>query len=91
MTLNTVDFNSKARKTIAWSNIVFVLGGPGSGRKSKLTSGKGTQCAKISKEFNYVHLSAGDLLRKEVATGSVLGVEIDNIIRDGQIVPMVSK
>jgi hypothetical protein len=38
-------------------DIVFVLGGPG--------SGKGTQCAKLVKEFNFMHLSAGDLLRAE--------------------------
>jgi UMP-CMP kinase len=35
--------------------VVFILGGPG--------SGKGTQCDLIVKKFNYVHLSAGDLLR----------------------------
>lgn len=29
--------------------VVFVLGGPG--------SGKGTNCAKIVEDFNYVHLS----------------------------------
>ncbi len=66
---------------IAWSNIVFVLGGPG--------SGKGTQCIRISKEFNYFHLSAGDLLRAEVHTGSDLGKRIDAMIKEGKIVPMV--
>ena len=65
----------------SWSNIVFVLGGPG--------SGKGTQCARISKEFNYFHLSAGDLLRAEVSTGSELGKKIDGMIKEGKIVPMV--
>ena len=36
-------------------------GGPG--------SGKGTQCAKIEKQFGFKHISAGDLriLRQEVA------------------------
>ena len=34
------------------------LGGPG--------SGKGTQCARIVENFGFIHLSAGDLLRKEV-------------------------
>lgn len=29
-------------------------------------AGKGTQCALLAKEFNFVHLSAGDLLRAEV-------------------------
>ena len=38
--------------------IVFVLGGPG--------SGKGTQCERIVANFGYTHLSAGDLLRAEV-------------------------
>jgi adenylate kinase family enzyme len=66
----------------SWSNIVFVLGGPG--------SGKGTQCARIAKEFNYFHLSAGDLLRAEVNTGSDLGKRIDEMIKEGKIVPMVS-
>ena len=60
--------------------IVFVLGGPG--------SGKGTQCANIVKEFGYVHLSAGDLLRAEVVRGSEHGVMIDNYIREGKIVPI---
>lgn len=36
-------------------DLVFVLGGPG--------SGKGTLCARLAKEFGATHLSAGDLLR----------------------------
>ena len=35
--------------------VVFILGGPG--------SGKGTQCDLIVKKYNYLNLSAGDLLR----------------------------
>ena len=42
--------------------VVFVLGGPG--------AGKGTQCANIVREYGWVHLSAGDLLRAERETGS---------------------
>jgi hypothetical protein len=42
--------------------VVFVLGGPG--------AGKGTQCANIVREYGWVHLSAGDLLRAEQETGS---------------------
>jgi len=59
--------------------IVFVLGGPG--------AGKGTQCSLITKEFDFVHLSAGDLLRAEIQSGSSHGVMIDNMIKNGQIVP----
>ncbi|KAB0801029.1 hypothetical protein PPYR_05383 [Photinus pyralis] len=62
-------------------NVVFVLGGPG--------SGKGTQCAKIVKEFGYVHLSAGDLLREErLNPKSEFGELIEEYIREGKIVPV---
>ncbi len=37
------------------NKVIFILGGPG--------SGKGTQCELIVKKYNYIHLSAGDLLR----------------------------
>lgn len=45
--------------------VVYVLGGPG--------SGKGTQCSKIAALFGFDHLSVGDLLEKEVASGSESG------------------
>lgn len=38
--------------------VLFVLGGPG--------SGKGTQCENMKNRFGYVHFSTGDLLREEV-------------------------
>jgi len=60
-------------------DIIFVLGGPG--------SGKGTQCARISNEYGFVHLSAGDLLRAEIQAGSKDGALIAGMIREGQIVP----
>jgi len=60
--------------------VVFVLGGPG--------AGKGTQCAKLVQEFNFCHLSAGDLLRAEQQReGSQYGQLIQNCIREGNIVP----
>lgn len=59
--------------------VIFVLGGPG--------SGKGTQCVKIVSEFGFVHLSAGDLLREEQASGSKHGEMIANMIKNGEIVP----
>lgn len=60
--------------------VVFVLGGPG--------SGKGTQCANLVKEFPLQHLSAGDLLRAEVASGSPGGIEIETFLKEGLIVPV---
>ncbi|CAL5018689.1 unnamed protein product [Urochloa decumbens] len=59
--------------------IAFVLGGPG--------SGKGTQCTKIASDFGFAHLSAGDLLRHEIASGSEKGELILDIIKQGRIVP----
>ncbi|XXG44632.1 hypothetical protein AAC387_Pa01g4380 [Persea americana] len=59
--------------------VVFVLGGPG--------SGKGTQCANIVEHFGYTHLSAGDLLRAEIKSGSENGTMIQNMIQEGKIVP----
>ncbi|XP_061746491.1 UMP-CMP kinase isoform X2 [Nerophis ophidion] len=61
--------------------VVFVLGGPG--------AGKGTQCAKIVENYNYTHLSAGDLLRAERARdGSEFGQLISSFIKEGKIVPV---
>uniref|UniRef100_A0A165A3P8 adenylate kinase n=1 Tax=Daucus carota subsp. sativus TaxID=79200 RepID=A0A165A3P8_DAUCS len=59
--------------------VIFVLGGPG--------SGKGTQCANIVQHFGYTHLSAGDLLRAEMKSGSENGEMIQNMIKEGKIVP----
>ncbi|KAL0856222.1 hypothetical protein Bca101_061375 [Brassica carinata] len=59
--------------------VIFVLGGPG--------SGKGTQCAYIVEHFGYTHLSAGDLLRAEIKSGSENGTMIQNMIKEGKIVP----
>ncbi|GAA5797457.1 adenylate kinase-domain-containing protein [Helicostylum pulchrum] len=61
--------------------VVFVLGGPG--------AGKGTQCENLTKDYGFVHLSAGDLLRAEQKReGSKYGELINNYIREGLIVPM---
>lgn len=58
--------------------IVWVLGGPG--------CGKGTQCAKIVEKYGFTHLSSGDLLRAEVASGSDEGRELEAIMKEGKLV-----
>eukprot|EP01084_Bolivina_argentea_P312157 540415_1 len=60
--------------------VFFVLGGPG--------AGKGTQCQNIVTEFGFIHLSAGDLLRKERNSGSENAQLINNYIKQGKIVPV---
>ncbi len=60
--------------------VIFVPGQPG--------SGKGTQSANIVKDFEFVHLSAGDLLRAERSSGSKESALIESYIKDGRIVPV---
>uniref|UniRef100_A0A2D4Q353 Adenylate kinase isoenzyme 1 n=1 Tax=Micrurus surinamensis TaxID=129470 RepID=A0A2D4Q353_MICSU len=60
--------------------IVFVVGGPG--------SGKGTQCEKIVQKYGYTHLSTGDLLREEVSSGSDRGKKLSAIMEKGELVPL---
>jgi adenylate kinase len=64
------------------STVLFVLGGPG--------TGKGTQCDRIKARYpGVVHLSAGDLLRDEVKSGSALGQKCGELMKEGKLVPMV--
>ena len=61
------------------NHVVFVLGGPG--------AGKGTQCANIVRDYNFTHLSAGDLLRAHMKSGTEDGNMVAQMIKDGKIVP----
>jgi len=77
--LNTTTTKKKKKKMSEESTVIFVLGGPG--------SGKGTQCAKIVDSFGYVHFSAGDLLRQFVRSGTKEGNECAEMMQQGKIVP----
>lgn len=57
------------------------LGGPG--------CGKGTQCELIVEKFGHKHLSLGDLLRKQVSSGSELGAMLEEYMKKGELVPIV--
>jgi adenylate kinase len=50
-------------------------------------SGKGTQSDKLVEEYGLVHLSTGNLLRREIAEQTDLGIEAKNYIDKGQLVP----
>jgi UMP-CMP kinase len=78
--------NSKKDRSVALTSrpkfhVVFVLGGPG--------SGKGTQCALITKQYqSWKHLSAGDLLRAARNDPSnPIGAELNEYISTGKLVP----
>lgn len=66
-------------KKLEESKIIFVVGGPG--------SGKGTQCEKIVEKFGFTHLSSGDLLRDEVKSGSDMGETLNQMMQKGELVP----
>ena len=62
------------------SKAVFLLGGPG--------CGKGTNAEKIVRDFGYIHLSAGDLLREERNNpNSKQGELINSFMKEGKLVP----
>jgi adenylate kinase len=58
---------------------IILCGAPG--------SGKGTQSAFIANKYGVQHLSTGDVLRAEIASGSELGKQIDALISQGNLVP----
>ena len=58
--------------------LLLFLGAPG--------AGKGTQADLISRTNSYLHLSTGELLRKEIETNTILGIEVKDIINRGELV-----
>jgi adenylate kinase len=58
--------------------LVF-LGGPG--------AGKGTQAARMAKEFGIPHISTGEILRKAAADGTPLGLAAKARMDQGELVP----
>ena len=60
-------------------NVVFVLGGPG--------TGKGTMCELAESQLGWTHLSTGDLLRTERQAGGPTAATIEEFIAAGKLVP----
>ena len=50
-------------------------------------AGKGTQSQKLIAHYNLVHLSTGDLLRAQIAQGTVLGLQAKKLMDEGLLVP----
>ena len=57
---------------------LLFLGAPG--------AGKGTQAELICKTNSFLHLSTGDLLRKEIEMNTNLGRKVKDIMNDGKLV-----
>ncbi|MDC0502673.1 nucleoside monophosphate kinase [bacterium] len=60
-------------------NVVFVLGGPG--------TGKGTMCELAESQLGWTHLSTGNLLRTELEAGGPSAATIGEYINAGKLVP----
>mmetsp|Transcript_82837 Transcript_82837/g.96835 ORF Transcript_82837/g.96835 Transcript_82837/m.96835 type:complete len:261 (-) Transcript_82837:395-1177(-) len=58
----------------------IIIAGPPAG-------GKGTQCEQIVEKFGVVHISTGDLLRAEVKAGTAEGMQADEFMKSGGLVP----
>lgn len=58
---------------------IILFGAPG--------SGKGTVSERLVKEYGFVHLSAGNLLREEVQAKSPLGLQCKAIMAEGNLIP----
>jgi adenylate kinase len=59
--------------------IGIIFGPPG--------SGKGTQAGRLEVELHLHHMSTGDILRREVASGTPLGMQAQRIMEAGDLVP----
>ena len=57
---------------------LLFLGAPG--------AGKGTQAELLSQTNSYLHLSTGELLRKEIKMNTTLGIQVRDIMNRGELV-----
>lgn len=60
-------------------NVVFVLGGPG--------TGKGTMCELAESQLGWTHLSTGELLRAEIKAGGPTAATIEEFLTAGKLAP----
>lgn len=53
----------------------------------KTGAGKATQCRMLSNKYGQVHVSTGDLLRREIAKGPAARAQLEPLITSGVLVP----
>jgi len=73
-----IDYIIEKQLENVWSNVIL-FGPPG--------AGKGTQAKLLSKEFNLVYISTGELLRQEIANNTDIGKRAQPFLEKGEPVP----
>lgn len=58
---------------------ILLLGPPG--------AGKGTQARILTEKYNIVHIAAGDLFRDNIKNKTALGLQVEEILKSGKLVP----
>lgn len=58
---------------------IVLFGAPG--------AGKGTQAERITEKYGLKHISTGEVIRKEIASGSQLGKSMEEYIARGEFAP----
>uniref|UniRef100_A0A452IX38 Uncharacterized protein n=2 Tax=Gopherus TaxID=38771 RepID=A0A452IX38_9SAUR len=71
--------NPELQEMLKSQVIIFVIGGPG--------SGKGTQCERLAAKYQFQHLGMGNLLRAEASEPTRQGRQIKDIMLKGALVP----
>jgi adenylate kinase len=63
---------------VAFEPVIILSGPPG--------SGKGTFSQYLKQEYNYNHISAGDLIRNEILERTPIGLEVEQIVKSGDYI-----
>ncbi|XP_041064230.1 adenylate kinase isoenzyme 5 [Carcharodon carcharias] len=80
---STTSEDIKVEENLKQIKIIFVIGGPG--------SGKGTQCRRVVAEYGFTHLSTEDILRHRMVVRPERRKETQETVEDGELVPVILK
>ncbi|XP_072430855.1 adenylate kinase isoenzyme 5 isoform X2 [Chiloscyllium punctatum] len=77
---STTSEDTKMEENLKQAKIIFVIGGPGSGKE--------TQCKRIAAQYGFTYISSEDILRNVVAVGPERRRETRETMEPEELVPM---